>query len=438
MNRPLCPNQPALVSASSIAVPGQTASPSTPHCFAGHGVALLFVMTMALSGQAASALAGSATVPPTDLASTIWPPRQPPNQFYNPNAMAVGPQGFVYVVDHDNHRVQYYDPSGAYLGQWGSFGREEGRFVNINALALAADGTVRVWDQYSFADGPPPARAQIFDAHGTYRGQMVDLTFGVFAPDGTVFSLAATAPRVRHYDSSGKLMGAWGQDGSGDGQFGRFMALDIGIDGSIYIADMSNYRIQVFSPGGRFLRKWGMRGTGTGEFGTDRLLIAVGTEQMVVIERGPDGGLVRAQRFGLQGEYLGDTVSDDDASRQTITQADMGPGDTLYVLFPVIARIARYANNGAKLSSWGQVIEHNALAGGTGIAVAPDGALVLSDGAHLVRLGPLGDVRSDLDLGIALAGQTGDQELLARCRGRIRQHLLSHRAGRSFPARCDP
>ena len=36
--------------------------------------------------------------------------------------------GLVYVVDYENHRVQYFTATGSYLGQWGYFGNGDGQF----------------------------------------------------------------------------------------------------------------------------------------------------------------------------------------------------------------------------------------------------------------------------------------------------------------------
>lgn len=37
-------------------------------------------------------------------------------QFIMPSGLAVAPNGRVYVADRDNQRVQYFSPSGSYLG----------------------------------------------------------------------------------------------------------------------------------------------------------------------------------------------------------------------------------------------------------------------------------------------------------------------------------
>jgi DNA-binding beta-propeller fold protein YncE len=41
-----------------------------------------------------------------------------PGEFQVVHAIAVGPQGHVYVADRENGRLQWFDPQGKFLGQW--------------------------------------------------------------------------------------------------------------------------------------------------------------------------------------------------------------------------------------------------------------------------------------------------------------------------------
>lgn len=54
-------------------------------------------------------------------------------------AIAFAPDGSFYVGDLGNFRVQHFGPDRGYLGEWGSFGREDGQFLHL--WSIATDGT---------------------------------------------------------------------------------------------------------------------------------------------------------------------------------------------------------------------------------------------------------------------------------------------------------
>lgn len=63
-----------------------------------------------------------------------------------------------------------------------------------------------------------------------------------------------------------KVVGKWGKDGSGNGQFTAAKGIAVDKAGNVYVADTDNHRVQVFSKAGAFLRKWGSQGDGNGQF----------------------------------------------------------------------------------------------------------------------------------------------------------------------------
>ena len=63
-------------------------------------------------------------------------------QFNNPTAVAVDADGYVYVTDSGNYRVQKFTASGVYVTQWGSLGGGNGRFDGLSGpLGVAKDGS---------------------------------------------------------------------------------------------------------------------------------------------------------------------------------------------------------------------------------------------------------------------------------------------------------
>jgi len=59
-------------------------------------------------------------------------------EFRGPYGIAVDHDGYIYVVDESNHRVQKFDASGAYVSGWGTEGYESGgEFNHPTGIAIA-------------------------------------------------------------------------------------------------------------------------------------------------------------------------------------------------------------------------------------------------------------------------------------------------------------
>ncbi len=78
-----------------------------------------------------------------------------------------------------------------------------------------------------------------------------------FFPDGSTFvSDGYTNTRVVKFDGEGNFLMAWGEPGTGPGQFNLPHAIATDASGRVYVADRSNSRIQVFDENGNFLDVW--------------------------------------------------------------------------------------------------------------------------------------------------------------------------------------
>ena len=95
------------------------------------------------------------------------------------------------------------------------------------------------------------------------------------APDGTLYVCDSSYFRIKKFTQDGYFITAWGNEGTGDGEFGAGNSglpfgpkgVAVGSDGSVYVADTGNHRIQRFTPDGTFHSKWGRNG-GDGSYGT--------------------------------------------------------------------------------------------------------------------------------------------------------------------------
>jgi tripartite motif-containing protein 71 len=75
---------------------------------------------------------------------------QEPGQFWNPWGVAVDRDGFIYVTDAGNHRIQKFDRDGNFETQWGGFGGQRGQFNFPYGIAVDRRGSVFVLDSSNF------------------------------------------------------------------------------------------------------------------------------------------------------------------------------------------------------------------------------------------------------------------------------------------------
>ncbi len=130
--------------------------------------------------------------------------------------MKLDRHGNVWLADSGNHVILQCTPQGNVirtLGTRGVAGCDERHFNRPADMAITAAGDVFVADGYGNA-------------------------------------------RVVHFDKNGKFVKAWGQLGTGPGEFSLPHAIALDSRGRLYVADRNNVRIQVFDQDGKLLDQW--------------------------------------------------------------------------------------------------------------------------------------------------------------------------------------
>ena len=173
--------------------------------------------------------------------------------FNRPAHLAVDPRnGDLYVADgYSNARVHRYSSDGKLQSSWGESGTQEGQFNIVHNIAIDAEGWVYVADRENH-------RVQVFDTDGRFETQWVGLSRAA-AIDvdqrgeslvyvGEYFCGIATnsmgtdlGPRVTILDTTGKVLARLGHESYGD-EPGRFYSPHgIAVDsrGDIYVAEVS-------------------------------------------------------------------------------------------------------------------------------------------------------------------------------------------------------
>ena len=176
-----------------------------------------------------------------------------PGQFRGPCAVALGPNGRVYVADRWNHRVQYLDGDGRYLGQWGGPERKTERFREPSALAVTRRGAVWVAD--------------------------------------------TGAARVLRFTGTGLFLTAWGGPGRGAGEMLRPCGLAVTREGMLLVAEEGNGRVQVFDEYGRSLLNMVAEANRKAEWQAPRG-VATDPDGTVYVADAERGAVVRILRKG--------------------------------------------------------------------------------------------------------------------------------------------
>lgn len=235
-----------------------------------------------------------------------------PGEFMKPVGVAVDGEGFMYVTDYDLDRVQKFTPSGEYVQGWGRHGTGPGEFDAPSDIAIGPDGTLFVIDLYNH-------RVQAFDGNGRFlrewgrKGKVNNLRSilsvitgpgreGEFYypaklafGNGRVYVSDSYNNRIQVFTLEGQFLFQFGGMGFWRGSFRVASGVAVGQGGLVYAADYYNDRVQVFGPEGKFISSVGGEGTGKGEF-KGPTGVTIGKGKIYVV----DWGNHRVQEFAVK------------------------------------------------------------------------------------------------------------------------------------------
>ena len=155
----------------------------------------------------------------------------------SPVAVAIGPDGAIFVADSALKKVFLVD--------------RDGKLIRI----AAEEGLMR------------PAGIA-YDSH-----------------DGRLYVADAARHLIAVFAASdGKLIAVRGERGSADGEFNFPTHLALGLEGTLLVTDALNFRVQAFDRGGRFLWKLGRAGDGAGDFAAPKGVAADSDGHVFVVD----------------------------------------------------------------------------------------------------------------------------------------------------------
>lgn len=264
--------------------------------------------------------------------------------FEGPKNLAAAPDGSLYVLDTNRHRVQKFDAARNFVKEWGTQGAGPGQFNEPWGIAVAPDGAVYVADTWNH-------RIEKFDAEGNFLAE-----WGVFGDVGTAWDenlLQLYGPR----------------------------ALAIDAQGNLWVTDTGNERVVKFSPTGEPLDVYGGAGGEPGQF-----LEPVG----IAIDRAgnfyvADTWNLRIQKFDSNFEPVQqiDVQAWDSQSVVNKPYLTLDAEGNIYATDPEGYRILKYGADGKVRAVWG--IPGGDLAGmqlPTGIALDPAGEILVADSGN--------------------------------------------------------
>jgi len=236
------------------------------------GVAAALLISMGLAGlyiwKSTSAHRTAAAAPAWRFVAQWGTAGSRTGRFRDPEGVAIGAGGNIYVSDYNNNRIQVLSPRGTPIASFGtrSGGQAPGQFHGPAGVALDSAGNIYVADsnnsriQKLSTTGRPLAVWSSGSGGRIFRGihgLAVDSSGSVYVADYFANQVDKLAP-------SGNLVAKWGGLGSGAGQFNQ--PVDVAVDrvGNIFVADFQNNRVQKLSPAGKALAEftqWGKSGT---------------------------------------------------------------------------------------------------------------------------------------------------------------------------------
>src|SRR4030081_936531 len=173
--------------------------------------------------------------------------------FHRCTHTALSPKGEIYVSDgYGNACVHKYTPDGKLIKTWGEPGTDPGQFNIVHNIATDADGWIYVADRENH-------RVQVFDGNGKYETQWTNMHrasglcmetgtrtprfyVGEIGPDMAVnINVPHCGPRVSIYTHKGDLLARLGHMHAGleTGQFISPHGLAVDSRGDIYVGEVS-------------------------------------------------------------------------------------------------------------------------------------------------------------------------------------------------------
>lgn len=212
-------------------------------------------------------------------------------EFKSPFGVASDVEGFIYVADSYNHRVQTFGPRGEFLNMFGSHGDRKGEFNCPTDVAVSPNNRLVVCDNGN-------NRVQVFGRSGNFIakfGREGSKNGNFKSPWGITVSTISREiivadtdnHRIQIFTSEGKFIMKFGTQGERAGQFNSPCYVSVNPENEhILVSDSKNHRIQIFDRRGKFIQLFGVQGQLDGQFNHPRGLSMDIANNIIVSDMG--------------------------------------------------------------------------------------------------------------------------------------------------------
>jgi hypothetical protein len=222
--------------------------------------------------------------------------------------------------------------------EWGSYGSEEGQFIEAQGIAVGPEGNIYVSDTQSNC-------------------------------------------RIQKFTPEGELLTSWGKYGSADGEFIAPWGIGIDTEGYVYVADMINDRVQKFTSDGEFITKWSTKPAAIWMYSTP-FGLAVDQEGNVFIQHSaltpPALYSNTIQKYTSEGVLIKEWPFIWFKANQMATDSC----GTLYVPANMFGPVQKFSEEGTLLEQWNSCSLQEGFCMQAGIAIDDEDNVYISDPSH--------------------------------------------------------
>lgn len=225
--------------------------------------------------------------------------------FSDPRAVAVDGQGFIYVAEYSDGRIQRFNNAGEFQSLW-----NVGNKSYVGSMTANRDGTVYVVfkgaiEQFEGSTGASLGQFKTTEDHS--------FDYLALAPDGRLVTVI-NGENIMRFDRNGQpdlTIQAAISSVSGDSELDTRLAVD-GL-GNIYALGTFNEAVFKFAPDGKYITRFGSEGDESGQFSAPSAIAVDGQGRVYVSD------MKGIQVFDSDGRYLDKIPADGFVFGMTIT-----------------------------------------------------------------------------------------------------------------------